>query len=55
MNLWSFSWRCALSQYQIEYVMLREWVMFQSPGVQDRKEIPLVLRPKVEILKYVCF
>jgi len=29
--------------------------MFQSPGAEDREEIPLLLRPKVEILKYVCF
>jgi len=35
--------------------MLREWVLFQSPGAEDREEIPLVLRPKAEILKYICF
>jgi len=29
--------------------------MFQSPGAEDGEEIPLVFRPKVEILKYICF
>jgi hypothetical protein len=35
--------------------MLRVWIMFQSPGAEDREEIPLAFRPKAEILKYICF